>query len=58
MKNVSDKCLIPYYFISILFGVILAQTKNNIQQKKVAQKDFKPLSLVFGLFTKPPLKGE
>ena len=32
MKNASDKCLIPFYFISILFGVILAETENNIKQ--------------------------
>ena len=32
MKNGCNNNIIPFYFISILFGVILAQTENNIQQ--------------------------
>jgi peptide-methionine (S)-S-oxide reductase len=32
MKNGYKNNIIPFYFISILFGVILAQTENNKQQ--------------------------
>ena len=32
MKNGCNNNIIRFYFISILFGVILAQTENNIQQ--------------------------
>ena len=32
MKNGCNNNIIPFYFISILFGVILAETENNIQQ--------------------------
>ena len=32
MKNGCNNNIIPFYLISILFGVILAQTENNIQQ--------------------------